>query len=393
MDKKITKVQQYLSQEGIDGWLLYDFRKMNDLAYQFLEIKPSTLITRRYFYFIPKQGAPVKVVHGIESNVLDHLPGKVMTYRSWQEWEKAICEIVQGKTIAMEYSPRNALPYISKVDAGTLEVVRGFGAQVVSSGPLLQLFNTISEKQLKSHALAGDILSSIVEKVWEFITLQFKQQKKLSEYDVQQFMLEQFALNNCISHDPPICAINENSANPHYMPTAEKAKTLAPGDFILIDLWCKKKEDGAIYGDITRIATASDEPTERQQQIFTIVREAQREAFEFVKARLKAKKPIYGFEVDQVCRDVITKAGFGPYFIHRTGHNIDEQDHGSGSHIDNYETHDDRPLLPSTCFSIEPGIYLPGEFGVRLEYDVYIDSQGVPHISGGEQDRIACLNV
>jgi Xaa-Pro aminopeptidase len=353
----------------------------------------ENLLTRRFFYWIPKAGEPVKILHGIEEKVLDHLPGKKNIYRTWQELEQTLQNTLAGtKKIAMEYSPRNALPYLSKVDGGTLELIRSFGLEVKSSANLLQQFTSVwNEKKLRLHLEAADVLDKTAHEAWEFIRHHLKNNKPISEFEVQSFILEKFAQNNCISQDPPLCAVNAHSANPHYTPTRETSLPINPGDFVLIDLWCKKNTSEAVYADITRVAVAAPEPTPRQKQIFEIVRRAQKAATDLVIDRFAKGEPIRGWEVDRTCRQVIQKAGFGDYFIHRTGHNIDINDHGNGAHIDDYETHDERLLIPCTCFSIEPGIYLPNEFGVRLEYDLYIHKDGEVQITGGQQNSIHCL--
>lgn len=392
-DQKISHVQELLSQADLDGWLLYDFRHSNDLACQFLELGADAFMTRRFFYWIPRQGAPVKIVHGIEDKVLVHVPGEKIRYRTWQELEKAIQDTLKGaRKVAMEYSPRNALPYVSKVDAGTVELVRSFGVDVVSSADLLQPFTSVwNEKKLKSHLVAAAVLSQVADQVWELLSHSLKGGKFLTDYQVQQFMLERFAAHQCIAQDAPICAVNAHTADPHYIPVQERAVLIKPGDFVLIDLWCKKNEHEAAYADITRVAVAGQYPTNHQQTVFDIVRRAQKAATELVRTRFAEKKPLRGWEVDQAARDVIDEAGYRDYFIHRTGHNIDVQDHGPGAHMDNYETHDDRLVVPGTCFSIEPGIYLPGEFGVRLEHDVFVHKDGRVQVTGGEQDQIVCL--
>jgi len=392
--EKIKSTQEFLTQQNLDGWLLYDFRRNNDLACQFLEIGPAVLLTRRFFYWIPKQGEPVKIVHGIEEKSLENLPGRQIMYRTWQELEHALETILKGSGhVAMEYSPRNALPYLSKVDAGTVEMVRSKGVEVVTSAKLLQQFNGVwDEQKLKSHLEAADVLCKIVDQVWSLIAQHLREGQKITEYDVQQFMLDQFAKNRCISNDAPICAVNAHSANPHYAPTAESSSEIKKSDFVLIDLWCKREGEETVYADITRVAVAAKQPTEKQKLIFDIVRRAQETATQLVRDRFSQGVPVYGWEVDQACRDVIEKAGYGKYFIHRTGHNIDINDHGNGAHIDNYETHDDRELMPMTCFSIEPGIYLPGEFGVRLEYDVVIHRDKSIQVTGGTQNEIVTLS-
>ena len=393
IESKINKIQAKLQERQLDGWLFYDFRRNNDLACKLLEVPQSRLLTRRFFYWVPQKGKAIKIVSAIEDKALHHLPGETKTYRTWQELESLVGQTIKNlKKIAMEYSPRNAVPYISKVDGGTIDLVRSFGVEVVSSGDLLQEFTSVwDEYKLKTHLAAADVLNQTVDKVWEYISQSLKSGKYITEMDVQQFILAQIEENGCIMADLPICAVNEHSADPHYTPMPDHNKVIKPKDFILIDLWCKLNLDGAVYADITRVAVADHSPTNEQKTIFDIVRNAQKAGTQLIEQKLKAHQPILGWEVDQACRDVIGKAGYGDHFIHRTGHNIDESDHGSGAHLDNYETQDKRELIPGTCFSIEPGIYLPGKFGVRLEYDVFIHPDLRLQITGGTQEGIACL--
>jgi Xaa-Pro dipeptidase len=293
----------------------------------------------------------------------------------------------------MEYSPRNAIPYISKVDAGTVDLVRSFGIEVVSSADLLQVFTSEwSEDQFHLHLEAAEVLDDTVSKAWDLIAYSLASNRPISEYDVQQFILTEFSQQNCLCEDPPICAVNAHSADPHYTPNAHNSTPIKPNDFILIDLWCKKKAPRAVYADITRVGVAAAQATAKQQHIFEIVRDARDAAMEFIESRLKQGIPVRGWEVDHVCRMMIQTAGYGEFFTHRTGHNIGEKDHGDGANIDNFETKDTRLLLPKTCFSIEPGIYLPEEFGVRLEHDVYIEADGRSvKVTGGLPTEIFCL--
>lgn len=393
--KDISKIQQSLHTSNLDGWLLYDFRKTNDLACRFLEIPAEKLVTRRFFYWIPAVGVPIKLLHRIEPNVLSHLPGEAHLYGSWEELEKHLATILKGaKRIAMEYSPRNAIPYLSKVDAGTIELVQSFGPKVCPSGDLLQAFTSVwSKEQLDLHLQAAQFLDTTVNKAWNFISQSLQQQKKITERDVQSFLIAEFDRAGFISEDPPICAVNAHSADPHYCIEKESGFEIRKGDFILIDLWCKKKHPNAVYADITRVASAS-KATAKQQQIFSIVKNARDAAMALLAQRLSSGKTVAGWELDQACRRVIVEAGYGEFFTHRTGHNIGERDHGDGAHIDNFETKDTRLLLPSTCFSIEPGIYLPGEFGIRLEHDVYLEADGRNYrVTGGLQLELRELKI
>lgn len=391
-EKKILDVRKRLNEKGLDGWLFYDFRRSNELACKFLEISPEQIVTRRFFYWLPTRGEPIKIVHAIE-NPLEPLPGLSIRYRTWQELEARLADTLKGtKKIAMEYSPRNAIPYVSKVDGGTLDLVRSGGVEVVSSADLLQEYTSIwTSQQFQTHLTAANFLSDTVDNAWKFISQHIKQKRKLTEYQVQEFILREFSANGFICTDSPICAVNAHSADPHYTAKKTDSSLINPGDFILIDLWCKKNIPESVYADITRVAVAAEKPHPNQNKIFEIVKKARNTALGLVKERFASKMPLRGWEVDASCRKVIVDAGYGDFFTHRTGHNIGFNDHGDGAHIDDFETHDERLVIPGTCFSIEPGIYLPGEFGVRLEYDVFIHPDNRVQVTGGIQEEITCL--
>lgn len=393
--EKLVKVQSDLSKEGVEGWLFYDYRRCNPLAHTFLEISKDKMVTRRFFYWIPPIGEPIKIVPLIEPYTLDHLPGLKWTYKGWQELEQYLSSLeLANKKIAMEYSPYNALPNISKVDAGTIQLIEKTGAHIVSSANLLQFYTSIwSPEQLRSHLYAAEILENIVDITWCFIERSLQEGKALDEYHVQQFMLEAMERAGCETEDWPTCAVNSHSADPHYHPTPQEALPICPGDFILLDLWCKQMTEHAVYADITRVGVAASNPTKRQAEIFSIVRGARDCGTAMIKEFFENRRPIEGWQVDQACRDFIYNAGFGDYFIHRTGHNIGEEVHGPGANLDNFETHDYRQLLPGTGFSVEPGIYLPDEFGVRLEYDIYLDPIGQMKVTGGIQEKLMTLNL
>ncbi len=390
---KIKTVQRQLIGEELDGWLLYDYRRSNSLAWKFLEIPNETMATRRFFYWIPQKGEPIKIVSAIESFLLDHLPGVKWVYKSWQDLERHLFFIlIENRKIAMEYSHQNALPNISKVDAGTIELIRRGGGEVFSSANLLQRYTSVlSDAQLESHLFASKVLEETVDMTWGYIENSLRNRISIDEYQVQQFMLKNIQDRGCITADWPTCAVNAHSADPHYHPTQETAHPIVIGDFILLDVWCKQKIPGAVYADITRVGIACRTPSERHTEIFNIVKGARDLATAFIEERFLKHFPICGWEVDQVCRTYIQDKGFGERFIHRTGHNIGEEVHGPGANLDNLETHDDRFLLTGTLFSIEPGIYLPGEFGVRLEYDVYLSPKGVVQITGGIQKELVCF--
>ena len=386
-------MQKHLTDNQIDGWLLYDFHGMNSLARDFLQVDPHLMITRRFFYWIPAQGDPVKLLHKIEPHVLANLPGRSESYLRWEELEEKIGKLLKGaKIVAMEHSPKNGIPYLSKVDAGTVDLVRGFGVEVVSSGSFLQHYTCVLDaEQLAMHIEAADFLDRLAGRVWEKVRTAVKNGTSLNEYQVRMFMAEQMTAHGFTTEGLPICAVNAHSADPHYEPPKQGSSEIKRGDFVLIDLWCKKDHPKGVYGDITRVAVVDAHATPRQQEIFSLVRLAQKSATDFVMERYAAGEKLRGAEVDRVCRKVIVEAGYGEFFTHRTGHNIYTQDHGPGAHIDSLETLDMRELIPGTCFSIEPGIYLPSEFGVRLEYDVYLGAGGLARVTGGIQDELLLL--
>lgn len=391
---KLKEVQATLKEQEIEGWLLYDFQHSNPLAHTFLSIPSDKLLSRRFFYWIPKQGDPIKIVPLIEPYTLDHLPGIKWFYRGWQELESLLFSLaIENGKIAMEYSPYNALPNISKVDAGTVELMRKTGAEIVSSANLLQRYTSVwSAEQRASHFAAAKILEEIVDRTWAFIEQSLQKQIPINESHVQHFMLQAMHEAGCLTDKPPICAANVHSSDPHYSVSLLHALPICAGDFILLDLWCKQNHPHAVYADITRVGVAAKEPSAQQNEIFSYVKEARDRATFFIKERYQNHQPIQGWEADQVCRDVIQENGYGEYFIHRTGHNIGEEVHGPGANLDNLETHDYRQLLPGTGFSVEPGIYLQ-QFGVRLEYDIYLDPNGTVHITGGIQEEIVCLQT
>lgn len=387
---KIQLAQKYLLEQKIDGWLLYDFARCNNLLYLFLDLPPDITYRRRFFYWIPAKGEPIKIVHAIESHVLDAWPGEKKVYSSWQILHQELASVLRGhKKVAMEYSPMNEIPYVSRVDGGTIDLVRSFGVAVVSSSSFLPHFTAVlDESQAQSHLRAGKMLDLLVQDAWDWIAKHLGEGKAITEYDVQQKIVADFAKHKLVTDTPPNVSVNANSADPHYFLTKRSAKPIRKGDFILIDMWCKEDSPRSVFADITRVGVAKQRPTEKQEAVFQIVRKAQKAATEFVRECFRKKRTVAGFEIDDVARSIIVESGYGREFTHRTGHNIGEELHGSGAHIDNLEMHDVRPILPGTCFSIEPGIYLEGEFGIRLEYDLYVDLQGHVFVVGGEQDEI-----
>jgi len=372
--QRVSEIQQVLREHGIDGWLFYDFRGSDPLGYRVLLLDPTMHVTRRWYYWIPAEGNPRKLLHRIEPHVLDLLPGLSAEYVSWEQQRQLLGQLLSGsRQIAMQYSPMNAVPYVSRVDAGTMELVRSFGIEVVSSGDLIQLFESRwTDGQLESHQFAAAALRRIVDEAFTHVRERLTHGKGLTEYGLQQFILSRIHDAGMVTSSAPIAAVNEHSADPHYGPPAAGSATISRDSLVLIDLWAKQAVSGAVYADITWTAFAGATVPEKHRTVFDIVRRGRDAALEFVRARIRAGQHPYGYEVDRACRDVIHAAGYGTQFVHRTGHSIGEEVHGNGANIDGLETQDTRRVLPRTCFSIEPGIYLPGEFGIRSELDVYL---------------------
>lgn len=380
----LAAIQAALAQFGLDGWLLMDFRGSNVLARRVLDLESRHLQSRRLYYFIPARGEPRKLVHRIETGALDHLPGEKSIYLRWQELEARLAALVQGsQRVALEYSPRNGNPYVSRVDAGTVELLRSFGIELASSGDLIQIFEAAwSDEQWKMHQEANTHTTAAFDLVWRFVASSLKDGKSLRETTVQQLIMEHFARHGMTTYSPPIVGVNAHSGDPHYEPKVGHDAEIRAGDFLLVDLWAKLDRPGAVYSDLTRVGFVGDAVPQKYEQIFEIVAQARDTAIETVRTAFAQRKPIRGWEVDRACRAVIDAAGYGEYFCHRTGHSIGRETHGNGANIDDLETHDERLLLPRTCFSIEPGIYLP-EFGVRSEVNVYIDADSHVHVTGG----------
>jgi Xaa-Pro dipeptidase len=384
---RVADIQKSLRDAGLDGWLFYDFRQSDPLAYRILKLDPRQFSTRRWFYFVPAQGEPTRINHAIEQGKLDLLPGRKLIYSSWQKLNEHLSDALStanGSRIAMQYSPENSIPYISRVDAGTIELVRSLGAQPVTSADLVQTFEAVwTKEQYDSHVVAADNIHNIIQEAFAEVAKKIKADEPVTEYDIQQYMVRRFEEENMTCNDDhPIVSVNANAASPHYQPSASKFSPIKRGDFLLLDVWAKLKTPGAVYADQTWTGFVGEDPTEEHVKVFTVVRDARDAAIEFVRESLKAGREIKGAEVDDVSRNVIERAGYGQYFTHRTGHSIGEEVHGNGAHIDNLETRDSRKIIPRTCFSIEPGVYLPGNFGVRSEIDLYVGDGGEIEVTG-----------
>ena len=380
--ERVSDIQSALRREKLDGWLLYDFRHSDPLAYRILKLDEGMGVSRRWFYYVPASGEPVKIVMSIEQFKLDSLPGEKLIYRGWRELQTHLREALadkKAKRIAMQYSPMNDIPYMSRVDAGTIELVRSLGVEVVSSAELVQQFEAVwSPEQLQMHIEASDKMHRIFLDAFGEIARRVRANEPTTEYDIEQFILRRWHEEGMGSeHDDAIVAVNANTANPHYVPTKDKAAPIKKGDFVLLDLASKLRKPEAVFTDQTWTGYVGETVPDKYKKIFDIVREARDSAVEFVREKVRAGKSIRGAEVDDVSRGVIKRAGYGDQFTHRTGHSIGKEVHGNGVNIDDFETRDSRRITPGVCFSIEPGIYLEGNFGVRSEIDVYVGEKDI----------------
>jgi Xaa-Pro aminopeptidase len=403
--ERVAEIQKALQAAKLDGWLFYDFRGSDPLAARILRLGDHASGSRRWFYYIPATGEPTKIVHSIERAKLDALPGKRVIYRGWEELHAQVLEALNAvpvaagvspakpradaadtaattekrtqRRVAMQYSPNNDIPYISRVDAGTIELVRSFGAEIVTSAELVQQFEAVlTPAQKQSHVEASDKLHRVLMEAFAEIGRNIRTEKPTTEYDIQQFISRRLYEEGMTKEDG-IVAVNANTANPHYFPTRESASPIKRGDFVLLDIVGKLRQPGAIFTDQTWTGFVGDTVPEEYVRIFNIVREARDAATEFIRKNVREGKRIHGAEVDDVSRGVIKRAGYGEQFTHRTGHSIGEEGHGNGVNIDNFETRDSRFITAGVCFSIEPGIYQEGKFGVRSEIDVYVGDKDI----------------
>lgn len=387
----INEIQNALRNAQIDGWLFFDHHRRDPLAYHILGISDRIEASRRWYYLIPAEGEPRKLVHRIESGSLDELPGAKQSYSSWPDQRQRLRDLLRGcRRLAMQYSPDCAIPYVSLVDGGTLELVRKCGVEVVSSGDLIQEFEARwTEEQYQSHLHAGELVDAVRREAFQLIAGYLQNQTDVTEYQVQQFIAQRFKESGLFATHGPIVARNENASDPHYEPTEERTAHIQRGDLVLIDMWAKLTTPDAVYYDITWTGFCGEIVPDQIQNVFEVVREARKKASDFVIHQVLSGRSIAGYEVDDVCRGFIEEKGYGPYFFHRTGHSIGTEVHGTGANMDNLESHDTRRVIPRTCFSIEPGIYLP-EFGIRSEVNVYV-GDGFASVTGAEQNEIIKL--
>ncbi len=388
---RLDEIQQAVRKEGVDGWLFFDHHRRDPLAYRVLQFTPGSMVSRRWYYFVPANGAPRGLVHKIESQTLRELPGEMATYAAWSSMVDGIREIVGGaKRIAMQYSANCAIPYVATVDAGTIELVRELGFEIVTSANLIQQFEAKwTGEQLESHLEAGRRIDRVRREAFELIGAKIRAGERITEWDVKQFILDRYKKEGLLIDHGPDVAVNANASNPHYDPSKNACSEIHRGDLVLIDMWGKLEQPGSVYYDITWVAYCGQKPPEKIEKVFTIVRDARDRAIDCVKNAVEAGRELRGFEVDDAARQHIHAAGFGEYFFHRTGHSIGEEIHGTGANMDNLETHDERRVIPWTGFSIEPGIYLP-EFGVRSEIDMFVDEKSA-RVTGEIQRELVLI--
>jgi Xaa-Pro dipeptidase len=386
----IAAIQAELRASGLDGWLFYDIFHRDPIAYSVLGL-PEGLAKRRWYYLIPAHGRPAKLVHKIEAGALDSLPGAKIEYMSHEDLHRGLGRLLtKMRKVAMQYSPKNNIPLVSTVDAGTVELVRSMGCKVVTSADLVQKFEASwTPEQLRSHLEAGRLVDRITQDAFRRAASFVREKKVRSEYELQQWMAEQFKLHGLVSDSPPIVGAGPSSGNPHYEPGAHNSRPIRAGNVLLLDVWAKLNKPGSVYYDITWTAYLGDRVPPKVEKVFRAVTQARDAAVDFARRSIAAGRSIKGWQVDRAAREVIRKAGFGKYFTHRTGHNIGQEVHGTGANMDGIEMHDDRSIVPRTCFSVEPGIYLP-EFGIRSEVDVYV-SESEAKVTGTVQTEMPAL--
>lgn len=382
------RIQQSLRRSSLDGWLFFDHHRRDPLAYRILGLPDRVQPTRRWYYFVPTAGEPKKLVHRIENGALDNLPGRKESYSSWPDQQQKLRSLLSGSArIAMQYSPQCAIPYVSLVDAGTVELVRSFGLEVASSADLVQEFEAQwTEQQFQFHLQAGKFVDQIRRDAFQFIGERVRSNASVTEYEVQRFILNRFSENGLTTDHGPIVAVNANASNPHYEPTPEQTSQIRARDLVLIDLWAKLAQPDAVYYDSTWTGYCGETIPNNIQNIFEVVRDARKRATSFAINKASVGQPFAGYEVDDAARHFIEERGYGEFFFHRTGHSIGTDVHGTGANMDNLESHDERRVIPHTCFSVEPGIYLP-EFGIRSEVDVYV-GEGFAQVTGEEQEAL-----
>ena len=393
MPVDIGAVQRALKAEGVDAWLLYDFQGSNPVSYRLAGMGGAGhLATRRWFYLIPQSGEPRALVHAIERHNLDHLPGSKVVYAGRAQLHAGLTTLLKGvRRVAMEYSPNCAIPYVSRVDAGTIELLRSIGADVVSSGDLIQQFEARwSEAAIATHRTASEKLYRIKDQAFEEVSRRLRDGVATTEYDIQQKMVGWFTEEGLVADSAPCVSAQENAGNPHYLATAAEHRIIRENELLLLDLWGKLRQPGAVYADITWIGFTGTAIPENMTKAFAAICAARDAAVTAVETAARAGREIRGFEADQAARKVLIDAGYEEAILHRTGHSLGENVHGNGAHLDDYETHDERRLMPGSGFTIEPGLYFK-DFGVRTEINMVWTATG-PEVTGPRQKAILSLN-
>ncbi len=381
----IANIQQVIRSYKFDAWVLYDFRGSNSIAWQLLGLPPEAHCTRRWMVVIPAEGTPVKIMHAMEQHPLEHVDAELQLYSRKEEWEQITASALQGyTTIAMEYSPGGELPVVAKVDAGTIERLRALGLEIASSADLAQEFTAVwTEDQVAENMATADKLYSVMMYAFEFIRHNLQQERVFTEFDVITAIQNRFEELELVSSHTPNVSVNANAANPHYHATAEHNTPIGYGDLVLIDMWARTPNPHSTFADITWMGYAGEEVPERYSSVFSVIRDARDAVVSELRKRFENNEPVRGCDLDDIARTIIDKAGYGKEFFHRTGHSIAVEIHGPGTNLDNYETRDTRRILPLTSFSVEPGVYLPGEFGMRTEIDVVITKDKKVVVTGG----------
>jgi Xaa-Pro aminopeptidase len=390
MSIDLQGMQSDLRAAKLDGWLFYDFRGRDPIAQRILKLAPG-MRTRRWFYFVPAKGTPRKLVHKIESESLAGMPGETLYYAGQDELRGNLAKALgRAKNVAMQYSPKNQIPYVAMVDAGTIELVRSAGVKVVSSADLVQKYEACwTPEQLQSHLDAGKIIDRVMQGAFGEAVQAVREKRKFTEYDLQQWILREFESAGIVREEGPDVAVNANASDPHYGPQPGKTAVIREGDLLLLDVWGKTKAAGSVYYDVTWMGFLGGKVPEKYAKVFAVLREARDKAVDLICSHIAAGKPLQGWQVDKAARGVVEKAGYGKYFFHRTGHSIGEAVHGNGANMDGLETRDVRHLIAGTCNSVEPGIYMK-EFGMRTEVNVYIGEREA-RVTGAIQTAILPL--
>lgn len=388
---RLEAMQRALAEQGVDGWLFFDHHERDPLAYRILGLRPTRAVTRRWYYFVPAAGEPRALVHRIEAGILGDLPGERLLYAGWREQVVKLRQILAGsKRVAMQYSPDCRLPAVSLADAGTVELIRSLGIEVVSSADLVQEFEARwTAENIASHMEAGRRVDGIRREAFQWLGSRVRRGQRVRECEVKEFVLKRLRAEGLYTDHGPIVASGRNSASPHYEPQPGSDREIGQGDVVLLDVWARLDAPEGVYYDVTWMAYCGERAPEKLERLFRIAAEARDRAVAFVQDRRRSGVPVRGFEVDDVARGYIEQCGYGPNFTHRTGHSIGREVHGTGANADNLETHDDRKLVAQTCISVEPGIYLE-DFGVRTEVNLLIEEDDA-RVTGEIQREIVLL--